>query len=606
MATASATPESIPGPHYEYEARLRQRQASLAALDDQFRRVGNARALTALVGVALLIAILNLPISAYWMALPVGLFIGLAIYHEVISRRQAAARRRMRVYESGLERLAEAWAGKGTAGERFCDPDHVYADDLDLFGKGSIFELLCACRTEGGEAKLAAWLLAPAGQDEARARQAAVSELAPKLDLREEWAELGEGVKAAADSKKLSAWAREHVEPATSSVRVMLAAVSAAGPLLFIASGAGLLPFTFSLVHFLIVVGLTAKYRMRVERIVEGLESNANDLAVLATLIEYFEPQQFEAPLLRALHDKLRTGTSPASVEIGHLRRLVELLDSAHNMFFSLVAFWLLWETQFAFAVAAWRVKNGQHVTEWLEALAEMEALLSISGYAYEHPQAHFPELVPEGKVFEARALAHPLIPFGKAVPNDVTINDRTRLVIVSGSNMSGKSTLLRSVGLNTVLAWAGAPVRAEMLRLSPFALGASFRTVDSVQEGRSRFYAEVLRLRQITELTQGSRPVLFLLDELLSGTNSHDRLQGSEMLLRGLLERGAVGLVTTHDLALTQLAEGLSEATNVHFSDELSGGEMRFDYRMKPGVVHHSNALELMRSVGLLPGSAA
>ena len=600
-STASSAIPSSAGPRYEYEARLRLRQAGVAALEAQFRQVGNARALTALSGVVLLIVILNTSFPGYWMSVPVLLFVALAIYHEVIARRRAAAERRARFYEQGIGRIEDQWAGKGCTGERFRDPEHVYADDLDLFGKGSLFELLCACRTAGGEAKLAGWLLAPASEDEARARQAAITELAPQVDLREEWAVIGEGVQSLADAAKISAWAGQHVEPASIGLRALLFVVSAAGPLLFIASGAGWLPFSLSLVHFLVVAGLTAKYRHRVERVTEGLESNANDLGVMTLLIEYLDRQQFKAPLLARLKGQLRSGESVADVEISRLRRLVELLDSAHNMFFALVAFWLLWETQFAFAVAAWRAKNGRHVIAWLDALSEMEALLSLAGYAFENAQATLPMLETGGRCFEARGLAHPLIPTAKAVANDVEINENTRLLIVSGSNMSGKSTLLRAVGLNTVLAWAGAPVRAASLRVSPFALGASFRTVDSVQEGRSRFYAEVLRLRQITALTSGSRPALFLLDELLSGTNSHDRLQGSELLLRGLLDRGAVGIVTTHDLAITQLAEGLAAARNVHFSDEFTDGEMHFDYRMKPGVVHHSNAMELMRSVGLL-----
>jgi DNA mismatch repair ATPase MutS len=588
-----------PGPRYEYETRLRLRQEQLDGLERTSRQVGNARLITALAGVALLIAVLNLPVPAYLLTLPVVVFVGLAIYHEIIARNQELLRRRMRIYESGIHRLAATWAGKGTKGDRFRDANHVYADDLDLFGAGSLFELLCSCRTEGGETKLASWLKAPAERDVVLGRQAAVTELAPKLDLREEWAVLGQGVQATADARKLAAWARTTVDPASTAIRAALFTVSALGPVLFVASGAGWISFTASLVHFLVVAGITAKYREQVERVTSGLESNANDLGVLSSLIQYFEQQPAQAPLLRQLHTKLGTGDSLASTEIGKLRRLVDLLDSAHNMFFALVAFWLLWETQFAFAVAAWRARNGVHVTEWLDALAEMEALLSLSSYAYENPQAPFPDLDPAGQTFDATDLCHPLVPH--AVGNDVHLTPAKRLLIVSGSNMSGKSTLLRSVGLNTVLAWAGAPVRAQRLRLSQLTLGASFRTVDSVQEGRSRFYAEVLRLRQITELTQAGRPVMFLLDELLSGTNSHDRVQGSEMLLRGLLERGAIGLVTTHDLALTQLAEGLPGSVNVHFSDQFKDGEMHFDYHMKPGVVNHSNALELMRSVGLL-----
>jgi len=190
-----------------------------------------------------------------------------------------------------------------------------------------------------------------------------------------------------------------------------------------------------------------------------------------------------------------------------------------------------------------------------MDVIGEIEALNSLAAYAFEHPEAAYPALAQESPVFEANGLRHPLMSTTQAVPNDVSLGEKMQLLIVSGSNMSGKSTLLRAIGLNCVLAWAGAPVAAARLRISPLALGASLRTVDSLQEGRSRFYAEILRLRQIMDLTSGSIPVLFLLDELLSGTNSHDRRIGAEAVLRGLVERGAVGLITTHDLALAQIA---------------------------------------------------
>ncbi len=212
-----------------------------------------------------------------------------------------------------------------------------------------------------------------------------------------------------------------------------------------------------------------------------------------------------------------------------------------------------------------------------------------------------FPELLDDGPIFEASALTHPLIPADVAVPNDVAIGGAIRLWIVSGSNMSGKSTLMRAIGINAVLAWAGAPATAARLRVSRVYIGASMRANDSVVDNRSRFYAEISRLRDIVDLPRSGRPTLFLLDELLSGTNSHDRRIGAEALVRGLVERGAIGLVTTHDLALAQIAETLhGRAINVHFEDHLEGGEIKFDYRLREGVVTRSNALELMRAVGL------
>ncbi|MGA2434212.1 MAG: DNA mismatch repair protein MutS, partial [Bryobacteraceae bacterium] len=208
---------------------------------------------------------------------------------------------------------------------------------------------------------------------------------------------------------------------------------------------------------------------------------------------------------------------------------------------------------------------------------------------------------VESGPLFEGVGIAHPLLPESRAVRNDVNLGGGLRVMIVSGSNMSGKSTLLRTVGINIVLAMAGAPVRARSLRLSPLAAGASIRTLDSLQGGTSRFYAEIKRLHAVVELTAGPLPLLFLLDELLHGTNSHDRLIGGEAVVRTLVERGAVGLVTTHDLALSGMVESLGErAANVHFEDQLRDGHIAFDYHLRPGIVQKSNALELMRSVGL------
>jgi DNA mismatch repair ATPase MutS len=247
-------------------------------------------------------------------------------------------------------------------------------------------------------------------------------------------------------------------------------------------------------------------------------------------------------------------------------------------------------------------------VARWLSAVGEVEALMSLATYAFDHPDYPFPTLAEKGPVFEADAIGHPMLPASKRVPNDVTLGagdgDRPfpHLLVISGSNMSGKSTLLRTVGINAVLALAGAPVCAQRLTISRLAIGASMRLNDSLQGGRSRFFAEITRLRQIVELAARPTPVLFLLDELLSGTNSHDRRIGAQAVVRKLLDSGAIGLATTHDLALTEIAVELGDlADNVHFEDHLNGETIGFDFQMRPGVVRKSNALALMRAIGLL-----
>jgi DNA mismatch repair ATPase MutS len=271
------------------------------------------------------------------------------------------------------------------------------------------------------------------------------------------------------------------------------------------------------------------------------------------------------------------------------------------NHAFTLLGNLMLWSTQFTFAIEAWRRDCGAALGRWLDAIGEFEALCSLAGYAYENPDDPFPEIVEDATCLEGEDLRHPLLPRDRCVPNTVRLGKDLQLLVVSGSNMSGKSTLLRTVGVNVVLALAGAPVRATRLRLSPLAVGATLRVQDSLQSGTSQFYAEILRLRSIMELTRGSVAVLFLLDEILHGTNSHDRAIGAEAVVRGLVERGAIGLVTTHDLALAKVADALDpRAANVHFQDHLEDGKMAFDYKLHAGVVRKSNALELMRAVGL------
>ena len=265
------------------------------------------------------------------------------------------------------------------------------------------------------------------------------------------------------------------------------------------------------------------------------------------------------------------------------------------------MAYGLLWTLHLAYAIERWRAAAGPLVARWLEAAGELEALASLAAYAYEHPDDVFPELVDAGPRYEGVGLGHPLLPARAMVRNDVRLGDAPRVLVVSGSNMSGKSTVMRTVGVNAVLAQAGAPVRARSLTLSPLRLGATLRIQDSLQEGASRFYAEITRLKQVVDLADGPVPVLFLLDEILHGTNSHDRRIGAEAVIRGLVAKGAIGLVTTHDLALSKGTETLgTQVKNVHFEDHLEDGRIAFDYEMRDGVVEKSNAIELMRAVGL------
>jgi hypothetical protein len=342
-------------------------------------------------------------------------------------------------------------------------------------------------------------------------------------------------------------------------------------------------------------------YRANVRTIVAGVEASAQDLALLSEVLARLEREKFSAAklvdLLGILHDR---GAAP-SRSIARLGRMVELLISRRNPILQLTDPFVLWTLNLAFAIEAWRKKFGPAVRGWLSAVGEMEALSSLASYSYEHPADAFPEFTEDAPCFDAEGFAHPLIPEGRAVQNDLRLSRDFRLMIISGPNMAGKSTFLRSVEINAVLAQCGAPVRARRLRLSRLSVAASVCVLDSLQGGISRFYAEIARLKLIVDLTRGPSPVLFLLDELLQGTNSHDRRIGAEVIARSLFEHGAIGLITTHDLALAEIADSLGSGTaNFHFEDRLENGKLRFDYHLTSGIVQTSNALELMRSIGL------
>ncbi|HEX7176614.1 MAG TPA: hypothetical protein VF240_15220 [Pyrinomonadaceae bacterium] len=582
---------------------MRRREARLAEAArrmQRFRKVGFLRLAALAAGLVLIWLVIG-GLAFWWLLPPAVVFLALAEVQARISRERRRCERAADLYDEGLARLDDRWAGKGATGERFLDGPHPYAADLDLFGPGSLFELLSRARTRAGEETLAHWLLHPAPPSVVRARQAAVSELRSRLGLREDLALLGEGVRSGEDAHSLAAWATAPPWPVSTGLRataIALALLAVVTLILWIA-GFGGTPF---LVALIMGRAFAFRYRVPVSRVVNAVDAAGRDLALLSGVLGRLEQERFTSPRLAELRAALDVEGLAASRQIARLNGLIDLLDAQRNAMFAPLAFLLLWPVQLAIAFEGWRRSSGAAVVRWLAAVGELEALSSLAGHSYERPQDPFPELAEGGACFEGEGLGHPLIPESRNVRTDLRLSDeRLRVLIVSGSNMSGKSTLLRTVGTNTVLALAGATVRARRLRLSPLQVGASIRIQDSLQAGASRFYAEITRLRQIVGLTGEPPPVLFLLDEILHGTNSHDRRIGAEGVVRGLIERGAIGLVTTHDLTLARIADELApQAANVHFEDHLEGGKMSFDYQLRPGIVQRSNALELMRSVGL------
>jgi hypothetical protein len=582
-----------------YERQLADRRAVLARHERLHARVSYIRLAIAASAVVILIA--GGLAALAWLLVPLAAFVIVAVIHGRVLNARDRAASAVAFYERGLARIRDEWIGHGRTGEAYRPADHPFVDDLDIFGRGSLFELLATTRTHAGEEALVQAMLTPIAGDEARSRQGAVRELAGRLDLREAVAVLGDQVRVAVDAPVLRAWARSPQQLSSAAMRVQQFALASAsvGLLIWWSRTGALSRLTLAVILVQCVVAWTL--RSRVAEVVEAIDEPAHDLDVLADLLRILERERFDSPRL----DRLRLtlgGAQPASQEIARLARLVALLESRHNILFAIPASVMLWTSQWAFAIEAWRRRTGVHIPAWLDAVGELEALIAVGGFAAEHPGHAYPEIADGPPLLTATALAHPTM--GRsAVANDLALGgDGLRLLVVSGSNMSGKSTWLRTVGSTVVLSWLGAPVRAQACRLSSLGIGASIRVQDSLADGRSRFFAEILRLKQIIDLAQSTGGhLLFLLDEILSGTNSHDRRAGAEALLTGLVTRGAIGMVTTHDLALGAIAERVSgPAANAHFADIFADGTLTFDYRLKPGVVETSNALALMRSIGL------
>ncbi|HSW40238.1 MAG TPA: DNA mismatch repair protein MutS [Acidobacteriota bacterium] len=589
-------------PRTEYALRIEARRLSRANCESMHRRIGNARFVLFIAAAVTAWFAFTSPesVSPWWLLLPFFGFIALVVWHSRVLGKLRRFQNAVRFYENGLARLDERWEDIGITGDHHDDPSHPYARDLDLFGRGSLFQLICSARTSGGESKLASWLKHPASPEEIRSRQKAVTELRANLDLREDLAVIGTDIGSGIHSSSLVDWSEGETGKESLKIPIIagiLAAATIASLIFWFVEG----EYRWFLIMAAIELVFIYRRRRTVRSIVSSAEKACNDLKLLSLVLARMEKERFKTDVLVKLSKALECDGLPPSKSIARLNRLIVLLDSRKNQLFAPIAFILLWEMQLAHLLENWRRRNGRAIAGWLDAAAELEALSSLAGYAYEHPRDPFPELSDETPWFEGRGLGHPLIPESKCVPNDVRLTGEMRLFIVSGSNMSGKSTLLRTVGANAVLALAGAPVRAHSLRIAPMAIGASIRVADSLQEGTSRFYAEIKRLQKLMSLAEGPLPLLFLLDELLHGTNSNDRRIGAEAVVKGMVRRGAVGLLTTHDLALSHIADVLSpEAANVHFEDHLENGRMIFDYRLQPGIVRKSNALELMRSIGL------
>jgi hypothetical protein len=572
------------------EAFYRERLQTLESEYDATQ--SRSTTLLLLPGVIALVASLFVFIAAYhhtlplWpLAVPVLALAGLAPPWIASRRTLARLSRLITLYHAAVARITHQPAESPQTGEAFRSPDHIFDRDLNILGPNSLFALLATTRTGLGQRALAKTLLDPPPLAESRQRQQTIRTLTPNTGLRERIALLGPSVFTNIQPDSFEPWLDESPVQFPRILVPILYLTSTIALVLAIAWFLGRLPNETFLPNLAAVLGLQAAiallYRPRALPILEATQ-----------------PRPGQIQILRDGLALLDTPPAGADKALTRLQNLLYLVEQRKTEWCYLPCLLLNTGTHAAIRINQWKLEHAPALRQWLAAWAEFDALNAFATYAFDHPENTYPDLIQSPTpLFEATALTHPLLP--NAVPNNVTLSPETRFYLISGSNMAGKSTLLRSIGLAVVLARAGAPVPAQHCRLTPLTLGASLTPTDSLTEGKSRFLAEVHRLQQILAAARVT-PTLFLIDELFSGTNSADRLTAAEAVLKALLATGAIGALSTHDLALTTLATEANAGQNVHMASPDPTDPLAFDYLLKPGVNTHTNALAFLKLLQL------
>ena len=596
-----------------------QREAEASASADRWRtrfdtvarlRMGVSLALAAVVVAYLTVPGAQMLLIAVSVVLIVG-FMVLVVRHARVRRQEIWCRELAQVALEARHRRLRRWGEFEESGPE-PPPDHPYADDLDVFGHASLHVLLGTTCTRPGADMLTDWLLAPAPPKIVKRRQHAARELAPAIDFRDELQAMGRiaGPVEPEQLRLLLEWAES---PAWLLPRRSLKWLAIVLPAFLIATTSlhifGVVPYLW-VIPSLVAVGVVRRYTRRIHDDFTRVSSGESGLRRYHSLIARIVEAQFQDPLLAELREHLSgSGEAPAKA-LKRLFRLVELSDVRYNQLHFPLNVLTLWDIHILVRLERWKNRHGAELRGWMTALGRADALSALAGLAHAHPDWAFPEIAdgqPDGSPrLEARGLGHPLLAPEIVIRNDVSLGPPGSLLLVTGSNMSGKSTLLRAIGANVILAGAGGPVCAEAMALPVADLRTSMRIRDSLEEGISYFMAELKRLKAVCDAASGAnkRPVLYLLDEILQGTNTAERQIAARRILRHLLDQRAIGAVTTHDLTLADAEDLKERAVLVHFRESLEeskgGPPIAFDYQLRPGLATSTNALRLMEIMGL------
>lgn len=605
-------------PRETYVERSARFTAERARLGRVSRLLSHARiaAFALLIAAGLAVERAASPFTIGLAVIVFAVFVALVITHRRMRSREQWYAGLVTYNENGLHRLDRNWDRLPKRPAPAAALEHAYADDLDLYGRAAVTQILGPVGSGTGTLTLDAWLLGRAEPDTIRARQGAARELALRHDLREAFALHARRSRRlpASDIERFLAWAESDGWLRRSiplralawllpALTWLLIALHAAG---VINTSLWLLPLTAAL-----VVYVTSGVRAR--RSFDEAFGREAMFEHYPQMLRLVADGGFDTPLLRGVAARLVQAGMPADRRLAQLQRLMHLADLRMSSMHVLVFVFTMWDFHVLRGLERWQRSAGRQVRDWLTALGEAEALMALATLAHDEPDWCFPELMPHGYPrLEAERIAHPLIREADRVANDVQVGPPGTFLLVTGSNMSGKSTLLRALGVNAILAQAGAPCCARSLRMPPLDVHTSIRVQDSLARGVSYFMAELERLKQVVDAAHNTRDadrsrLLFLLDEILHGTNTAERRIAARRVIRHLVDSGAIGAATTHDLELAAEPVLADAAELVHFrehfaDDDDGGSTLRFDYRLLPGLATSTNALELMRLVGL-PG---
>lgn len=594
------------GPDEICKERARGWSERLTRSKNRHRLLGNARLVGSVLGLVFLWWVESNAPAFTWLTVSVlvGAFMATTAVFSRFEKASKYATLAKILYLTHAPGETRNGIGNQSAEDLEFNKDHPFAFDTDIVESGGLVDYLNIATTREGIDRLAGLLTVYASKNLIEQRQAAVKELKAQLDLREEMFVVGSMKRTYIRTEQMRHWAEQDVAKVPKWVPATCVAFSCSvlafiGAVAYSPSAATYVALASALVAQFAFAKVCRRYLkaegMNAERIHLDFDS-------LRGLVEILERQKFQAPILRDLIGCLQSANGErASRTIGRFCRLISSYEARRNQIVAVLGPLVMYEIQLALAIERWRAKHGAKVPAWIDAVGTFEAYSALGCFAFENPYYCFARLSDTGPVLQAESLAHPLL--GEdAVANDISLDAQRPILVVSGANMAGKSTLLRTIGASVALTYAGAPVRARSLKMSIVNAVASIRVQDSLQGGVSKFAAELQRIRLMLESIRGGIPTLVLVDELFAGTNSFDRFTGAVALSKFLLAcETSLAVLSTHDRNVTHWAEHNSDrVSNVHFRDIFEDGKMRFDFKLKAGPALRGNAVDLMKLAGL------